>query len=89
MPRGFFFFDCIIRQQPLDEANLKPDDNTEEFQPVTEDDLAYYARGRSGAGQWRPVLTRRIQTWQVPIAASSPASAALPSETSPTCPVPA
>ena len=50
MPRGFFFFDSIIRQQPLDEASLNPEDNTEEFQPITEDDLAYYARAVEAAG---------------------------------------
>lgn len=56
MPRGFFFFDSIIRQQPLDEASLNPDDNTEEFQPLTPDDLAYYAQSTRAVGADRGVI---------------------------------
>jgi len=42
MPAGGFYFDVIVRQPPLDEANLDPDDNTEEFTPISEADLAYF-----------------------------------------------
>jgi hypothetical protein len=42
MPAGGHFFDAIIRQQPLDEATLDPADNTEEFQPVSADELAHF-----------------------------------------------
>ena len=31
MPRGGYFFDCIVRQDPIDEENLNPEDNMEEF----------------------------------------------------------
>jgi hypothetical protein len=43
MPSGGFFFDSIIRQEPLDEDRLDPEDNLEEFQPLSESDLASYA----------------------------------------------
>jgi uroporphyrinogen-III decarboxylase len=42
MPAGGFYFDVIVRQPPLDEAKLNPDDNTEEFTPISEADLAYF-----------------------------------------------
>jgi hypothetical protein len=42
MPAGGHFFDAIIRQQPIDESRLDPVDNTEEFQPVTEEELTHY-----------------------------------------------
>jgi len=41
MPKGGHFFDTIIRQPPIEEHKLKPDDNLEEFGPVTEDYLAH------------------------------------------------
>jgi hypothetical protein len=44
MPKGGFYFDAIIRQPPLDEAALNPDDNLEEFGPISDADLAYYQR---------------------------------------------
>ena len=40
MPRGFHFFDAIIRQEPLDDEHLNVEDNLEEFQPLNEADLA-------------------------------------------------
>src|SRR4051794_26823612 len=40
MPRGFHFFDAIIRQHHLDDDNLNVEDNLEEFQPIGEADLA-------------------------------------------------
>lgn len=42
MPDGGFYFDAIIRQEHFDEDHLDPLDNTEEFQPITEAELAYY-----------------------------------------------
>ena len=42
MPKGGYFFDTIIRQQPIDEDNLNPQDNLEEFGLLNEADLAYY-----------------------------------------------
>ena len=42
MPKGGYYFDSIIRQKPIDDAKLDPADNLEEFQPISEEDLAYY-----------------------------------------------
>jgi hypothetical protein len=42
MPEGGYFFDSIIRQDPIDEARLNPADNCEEFGLLGPDDLAYY-----------------------------------------------
>ena len=39
MPKDGFFFDCIIRQKPIDLNNLNPEDNTEQYQPLTDADL--------------------------------------------------
>lgn len=43
MPVGGFFFDTIIRQEPLEEEALDPADNCEEFAPLSPEDLAYLA----------------------------------------------
>ncbi|HTU02284.1 MAG TPA: uroporphyrinogen decarboxylase family protein [Candidatus Sulfotelmatobacter sp.] len=43
MPRDGFFFDAIIRQQPIDDDRLDPRDNLEEFGPMTVEDLAHLA----------------------------------------------
>ena len=39
MPRGGYFFDSIIRQEPFEEEQLNPEDNLEEFAPLSEVDL--------------------------------------------------
>jgi hypothetical protein len=39
MPKGFHFFDTIIRQEPLDDEALRLEDNLEEFEPLSEADL--------------------------------------------------
>jgi len=44
MPQGGFFFDAIIRQEPLDERKLDPGDNLEEFNPITDHDLGYFKK---------------------------------------------
>jgi len=44
MPAGGYFFDSIIRQEELDEDNLNPADNLEEFGPLDGDEIAHYAR---------------------------------------------
>lgn len=41
MPRGSFFFDTIIRQEPIDEERLDPEDNLEEFGPISSDELEH------------------------------------------------
>ena len=43
MPEGGFFFDAIGRQPELDEDNLDPADNLEEFGPLADDELTLYA----------------------------------------------
>ncbi|HQH74056.1 MAG TPA: methyltransferase, partial [bacterium] len=43
MPNDGFFFDTIVRQEPIDEARLDPADNLEEFGPVSSADLAHFA----------------------------------------------
>lgn len=42
MPKASYFFDAIIRQQPIDDTALNPDDNLEEFGYISEEDLAYW-----------------------------------------------
>lgn len=42
MPAGGNFFDAIIRQEPIDEERLDPSDNSEEFEPVTADEIDHY-----------------------------------------------
>jgi hypothetical protein len=43
MPEGGHFFDAIVRQAPLDEEKLNPEDNLEEFGPTPDAELALYA----------------------------------------------
>ncbi len=42
MPQTGYFFDAIVRQDPIDDATLKPEDNLQEFALLSEADLAYY-----------------------------------------------
>ena len=42
MPATGYFFDAIIRQQPIAEENLDPNDNLEEYGLVSESDLEYW-----------------------------------------------
>ncbi len=44
MPSGSYFFDAIMRQHPLDESGLDPNDNCEEFGFLSDTDLAFYDR---------------------------------------------
>ena len=44
MPQGGFYFDTIIRQEPIDDDHLNVADNLQEFTPVTDEELAYVAR---------------------------------------------
>jgi len=43
MPKGGYYFDTIVRQEPIDEETLDPADNLEEFAPIPEDELAEMA----------------------------------------------
>src|SRR5690554_5209921 len=42
MPENGYFFDAIIRQQPIKEEELDPIDNLEEYGLVSESDLVYW-----------------------------------------------
>ena len=41
MPKGGFYFDAIVRQPPIDENNLRVEDNIEEFGPISDADLEH------------------------------------------------
>ena len=57
MPLGSEFFDAIVRQPPLDEDRLDPNDNLEEFGPIAEEDLDYLERSiRQAAASGRAVV---------------------------------
>jgi hypothetical protein len=44
MPNGGYFFDSIVRQEPIDEDRLNPADNLEEYGPISEEELAHLER---------------------------------------------
>ncbi|MGA2532557.1 MAG: uroporphyrinogen decarboxylase family protein [Candidatus Aminicenantales bacterium] len=57
LPRNGFFFDTIVRQEPIDEARLNPEDNLEEFGPVTDSALDYFDKAsRRAAATGRGVI---------------------------------
>jgi len=41
MPNGGFYFDALVRQEPIDDENLNVADNLEEFEPIAEAELDY------------------------------------------------
>jgi hypothetical protein len=54
MPKGGFYFDLIVRQHPIDEERLDPEDNVEEFRPLPAEALAGFAadaRTQSATGR--------------------------------------
>jgi hypothetical protein len=44
MPKDGYYFDSIPRQSPIDDAKLNPEDNLEEFGPISATDLTYFER---------------------------------------------
>jgi hypothetical protein len=42
MPAGGYYHDVIVRQEPIEEARLNPEDNVEEFRHLTHEDAAYW-----------------------------------------------
>jgi hypothetical protein len=44
MPDGGYFFDTIVRQEPIDDDKLDPQNNLEEFGPISDADLAHFER---------------------------------------------
>ncbi|HEY2018056.1 MAG TPA: uroporphyrinogen decarboxylase family protein [Bryobacteraceae bacterium] len=49
MPSDGYFFDTIVRQEPIDDDHLDPEDNLEEFKPISQEDLDYFEREVSRA----------------------------------------
>lgn len=49
MPKGFHFFDAIVRQEPLDDETLRLEDNLEEFEPLGDGDLDEIAADAAAA----------------------------------------
>jgi hypothetical protein len=49
MPVSGFFFDTIVRQDPIDENSLNPADNLEEYQPIRAEDLDYFRQAAEQA----------------------------------------
>ena len=57
LPKDGFFFDTIIRQEPIDDARLDPGANLEEFGPISDADLSYFDRAtREAAATDRGVI---------------------------------
>ncbi len=50
LPKNGFFFDTIIRQEPIDEAKLDPEDNVQEFGPISEAALDHFEAESRRAG---------------------------------------
>jgi hypothetical protein len=44
MPQGSYFFDSLNRQQPIDEQNLNPAENCEEFNVISQEKVEHYAK---------------------------------------------
>ena len=44
MPKGGYYFDAIVRQEPFEEDELDPEDNLEEFGPIPEEEMSYLER---------------------------------------------
>lgn len=58
MPKNGYYFDAIVRQGEIDEDNLDPADNLEEFKPVNDEDIMYFKSGvEEAAATGRGVVT--------------------------------
>jgi len=63
MPTASFFFDTIIRQPEIDDDNLKPEDNLEEFRLLTDEQLVkIQASAKRAAATGRAVVTGGVGT---------------------------
>jgi hypothetical protein len=57
LPKNGFFFDTIIRQDPIDEARLDPENNLQEFGPIAEATLDHFdAESRRAAATGRGTI---------------------------------
>ena len=58
LPAGGYFFDAIVRQEPIDEDKLNPADNCEEFTPLSAADIEHWQREFAGRrGETRAVVS--------------------------------
>lgn len=53
MPKGGYFFDSIVRQYPVQDDKLDPQDNLEEFGAFRAEDIAFYEQKREWFEQRR------------------------------------
>lgn len=53
MPKGGHFFDAIIRQEVIEEDRLDPQDNLEEYGPISEQELSHLEREAKRAAATR------------------------------------
>jgi hypothetical protein len=44
MPKDGYYFDSIVRQPPVDDQDLRVEDNLEEFKPISDKDLDFFRR---------------------------------------------
>jgi Uroporphyrinogen decarboxylase (URO-D) len=57
MPKGGYFFDTIVRQEPIEDDKLNPEDNLEEFGPIKDVDLEHFrCAAAKAAGSGRGVI---------------------------------
>lgn len=42
MPKDGFYFDVVVRQHPIEEDKLNPEDNLEDFKPISDEILEFY-----------------------------------------------
>jgi hypothetical protein len=57
MPTGSAFFDAIVRQPPLNDEQMNPEDNLEEFGPIGETELDHFSSSvRAAAATGRGVV---------------------------------
>jgi hypothetical protein len=56
MPKGGYFFDCIVRQEPIDEDCLDPADNMEEFLSITQPELDHLTQAAKQVAPQRGVI---------------------------------
>jgi len=58
MPTNGYFFDSIVRQEPIDEDNLNPEDNLEEFGLMSDEEKQYWTNMAAATrGSERAVVT--------------------------------
>ncbi len=57
MPKNGYFFDVIVRQEPIDEDRLNPEDNLVEYGPIDDEALQYLAQAtRTARASGRAVV---------------------------------